>query len=344
MTIFLIDKSLPCFDFRDLVRRCDLRKTFFLHGLAAFLLCAACNIGFAAQKQTPALPLQTIRFGTLPVIQALPLFVASEKGIFSASGLRVELESFPSATEKDVALTSGQIAGYFGDLLTPTVIKANGVPVKIVARNFNTTRQRRMFAIVAAPKRATATLAEVAREGIGAGSNTIVEYLTTKLLSARKIPESNVKMTEIKSIPIRFQMLMSGQIPAAALPEPLVSLAEQNGGRVLIDDTGLDLSPTVLVFGEPMLRDHPDAVRRFLKAVDQAAALINDHPNEVREIMNRTCRIPEALQKGFAVPSFPKLAPADPAQWRSVYDWLQQRKIIRGEIAYEQIVDNGYLP
>jgi NitT/TauT family transport system substrate-binding protein len=311
--------------------------------LAMLLICAACAVGFTAEAQKPQPAPQTIRFGTLPVLQALPLFVAAEKGFFSASGVKVELESFQSATEKDVALASGQIAGYFGDLLTPIVIKSNGVPVKIVAQNFNTTEKRRMFAIVAAPKRATATLADVAREGIGAGSNTIVEYLAAKLLAARNIPESGVRMIEIKSIPIRFQLLMSGQVAAAALPEPLVTLAERQGGRVLMDDAGLNLSPTVLVFDEKTLRDHPDAVRRFLKSVDQAATLINDHPEEVRPIMNRNCRIPEALQKTFVVPSFPRLTRPDPAQWKSTHDWLWQKKIIRKEITYEQIVDDGYL-
>jgi NitT/TauT family transport system substrate-binding protein len=321
----------------------DLQKIPFSRQLTALMLCAACAIGFSGETQKPQQSLRTIRFGTLPVIQALPLFVAAEKGFFSASGIKVELESFQSATEKDVALMSGQIMGYFGDLLTPTVIKANGAPVKIVAQNFNTTGKRRMFAIVAAPGRTAATLADVAREGIGTGSNTIVEYLTAKLLAARNIAESNVKMIEIKSIPIRFQMLMSGQVAGAALPEPLVTLAELKGGRVLMDDAGLNLSPTVLVFEEKMLRDHPDAVRLFLKSVDKAAALINDRPEEVREIMNRNCRIPDALQKTFAVPLFPKLTLPHTAQWKSVHDWLRQKKIIRNDITYEQIVDDGYL-
>ena len=70
------------------------------------MLCAACAVGFSGETQKPRPSLRTIRFGTLPVIQALPLFVAAEKGFFSASGLKVELESFQSATEKDVALTS----------------------------------------------------------------------------------------------------------------------------------------------------------------------------------------------------------------------------------------------
>lgn len=320
-----------------------MRKIIFSTTLAVLLYFAACPPGFAGEARTAKQPLRTVRFGTLPVLQALPLFVAAEKGFFSESGIQVELASFQSATEKDVALTSGQIAGYFGDLLTPMVIRANGVPIKIVAQNFNTTGKRRMFAIVSAPGKSAAPLTDLAREGIGAGSNTIVEYLTAKLLLARNIPESGVRMVEIKNIPIRFQMLLSGQIGAAALPEPLVTLAETKGGRVLVDDAGLGLSPTVLVFDEKTLRDHPETVRLFLKSVERAAVLINERPEEVREIMNRNCRIPEALQKTFVIPPFPRLTRPDPALWKSVHEWLRQKKIIRNDITYEQIVDNGFL-
>jgi hypothetical protein len=59
--------------------------------------------------------------------------------------------------------------------------------------------------------------------------------------------------------------------------------------------------------------------------------------------MNRNCRIPEALQKTFAVPPFPKLTRPNPEQWKSIHDWLRQKKIIRNDITYEQIVDDGYL-
>ena len=59
-------------------------------------------------------PSVTIQFGTLPVIQALPLFVAAEKGYFKDAGLDVELVPFNSAMEKDVAMSAGQISGYFG--------------------------------------------------------------------------------------------------------------------------------------------------------------------------------------------------------------------------------------
>jgi NitT/TauT family transport system substrate-binding protein len=165
-----------------------------------------------------------------------------------------------------------------------------------------------------------------------------------RLLKAQSIPADRVKLVEIKNIPIRLQMLLSGQIPAAILPEPLVTLAEQKGGKAVIDDAGAGLSTTILAFNEQFLADYPTGVRAFLAAVDKASKYINNHRNEVRSIMNRECRIPESLQTAFPIPEFLKLTLPDNVQVIDVYRWLREKKIIKTELRYNQMVADGYLP
>jgi NitT/TauT family transport system substrate-binding protein len=285
-----------------------------------------------------------LNFGTLPVLQALPLFVAVEKGFFKEQGLSVNLIKFNSAMEKDVALSAGQISGYFGDMMTPMVLNANKIPVKMIAVIFNTQRTQRMFAIIASPKYSNKSISEISAEGIAVSSNTILDYLMTKLLKSKIKQTDSIKQIEIKSIPIRLQMLLSGQIPAAMLPEPLVTLAEQKGCKVLIDDAGADASATVLVFNENFLADHPDVVRRFLIAVEKASRYVNVHRDEVRSIMNHECRVPDSLQKTFPIPEFRKLAAPDYNQVMDVYQWLRGKKIIKTEITFKKMVGDGYLP
>jgi NitT/TauT family transport system substrate-binding protein len=296
----------------------------------------------AESREGKGLP--EIAFGTLPVLQALPLFVAAEKGFFKEQGLSVNLVRFNSAMEKDVALSAGQIAGYFGDIMTPVVLKANKTPVKMVATIFNTPKTQRMFAIVASPKHLNRSLSELAAEGIAVSSNTVMEYLTARLLIGRSIPEERLKLIEIKNIPIRLQMLLSGQIPAAILPEPLATLAEQKGGKAVVDDAGAGLSTTILAFNERFLAGYPSAVKSFLSAVDKASQYINSHQTEVRSIMNRECRIPEPLQTAFPIPEFLKLTLPDNNQVMDVYRWLRGKKIVKVELRYNQMVADGYLP
>ncbi len=316
--------------------------------LAVFTLFMAVIIAMAiplgAKEAKDDKPLPVIHFGTLPVLQALPLFVAAEKGFFKEQGLAVDLTRFNSAMEKDVALSAGQISGYFGDIMTPMVLNANKTPAIMVATIFNTPKSQRMFAIVASPKHVSKSISELAQEGIAISSNTIMDYLTAKLLKSKSIQSDRIKLIEIKNISIRLQMLLSGQIPAAFLPEPLATLAEQKGGKAMIDDAGADSSATVLVFHEKFLKDNPGTVRAFLGAVEKASQYINGHHDEVRSIMNRECRIPEPLQRAFPIPQFPKLTVPDYSQVMDVYQWLRGKKIVKTEMTYKQMVFDGYLP
>ena len=286
---------------------------------------------------------RAFKFGTIPVLQSLPLFVASEKGFFKEQGLNVEVTLFNSAIEKDIAFTSGQIVGYFGDIMTPAVLAANETKIKMVATNFNTTADRRMFAVLASPKAKDQNLAAVARSGIATGSNTIAEYLIVRLLAAKKIPRESIKLVDIKSIPIRLQMLLSGQVPGALLPEPLATLAETKGAKALADDRGYGISATVLAFNTDFLNNNPAVVKTFLAAIDKASDYINRHPDEVRGIMNKACKVPEALQKSFPIPHFPKVTTPAQAQVMDVYRWLREKQIVKKDLSYKDLVADGYI-
>lgn len=74
-----------------------------------------------------------IKLGVLPVIRALPLYVAQEKGLFEAEGINVDVIPFKTALEKDMGLSSGNLDGNFGDLFTPIVLRSNGLVIILAA-------------------------------------------------------------------------------------------------------------------------------------------------------------------------------------------------------------------
>ncbi len=139
-------------------------------------------------------------------------------------------------------------------------------------------------------------------------------------------------------------MLLSNQVPAALLPEPMASLAETKGAKALLDDKGRGLSATVLAFSEKFLRSNPQAVKAFHIAVDKASDYINKNPQEVRAIMNRECKIPEPFKDAFPIPKFPRLSTPSQKQVADVYNWLQEKKIITKNMTFKDMVADGYLP
>ncbi len=286
---------------------------------------------------------EKISFGVLPVMQALPLFVAQEKGYFTQEGLEVELIPFNSGLEKDAAMAAGQTQGYFGDMLTSIILDANQVRAKMVATVFNTTGQQRMFAVLAAPGTGKPSLPELARRGVAGSSNTIIEYVTRSLLE-RQAPGAELKMIETKNLMTRMPMLLQGQVAGAVLPEPLVTLAEARGATVVADDRGLGITPTTLLFTSAFMDKNREAVRGFLRAVTRASAAINQDPEAVRPVMIKHARIPEPLQQSVAIPRFAPPSVPDRERVLDVYRWLRTRGILKSELTWEEMVEEGLLP
>lgn len=285
---------------------------------------------------------QPLSFGMLPVVQALPIFVADELGLFKAEGLDVRLVPFRTALDKDVAITTGQIMGYFGDLFTPTVLKANGVDVRIVARNFATGQDQRMFAVLAGPKSGLTALNQLAGVPVAVSSNSIIDYVTVTLLKDAGLSEDQISLMETKNIPLRLQMLMTGQVQAATLPEPLVTLAETQGCKVLADDGASGLSSTVLIFSAKAIAERGDDIRKFFAAVDKAVEVVNTNPERVRPIMNRFCNVPPPLQGTYKIPSFPRLTIPDAVRVEAAVSWLAGRGILKSVPTYADLVDERF--
>jgi len=312
------------------------------------LQCAACVlmaivVFFGAPNQAVCGQEPELKFGVLPVLQALPLFVAQDKGMFRAHGVSVQLAPFNTASEKDIALSTGAIDGYFGDLVTPIVLKGNGRDVIIVAANYDTRSDRRMFAILAKPGSHYKSLSDLADTPVAVSSNSVVHFLTETLLEQSGVPHEKISFFEAKNIGMRMQMLLSGQVEAATLPEPLVTAALAKGAKFLSDDAGLATSQTVLVFSGAFARAHPDLVKAFLKAVGEAAAFVNASPDSVRSVMVEHVRLPEPLKQNYPTPRFPQLAPPDKTALETISKWLSERKVIPGPVEFGQIVDGSFL-
>ncbi len=248
-----------------------------------------------------------LRFGSLPVLQALPLYVAQERDLFRKAGLNVEIVPFNGASEKDIALASGIIDGYFGDLITPTLLKGNGKDVYILAVNYETKQDRRMFAILAKPNSKYKKVSDLAGTPIAVASNSIVHFLTDKLLSDEGVPKKGIETVETKNIGMRMQMLLSGQVEAAVLPEPLVTAAISKGAVLLADDSNQDVGQTVLVFSGKFTKSQPEVIKRFFSVLNEASQIINNDPESIRSIMTEHVRLPEDMKATYPIPKFPLL-------------------------------------
>ena len=97
------------------------------------------------------------------------------------------------------------------------------------------------------------------------GSNTVPEYVTNRLLEIEGIGQGDFDKQEIKKLPVRYEMMTSGNVgAAAALPATLLALGEINGCTTIMDDAhdaeGKNLSQSVVVVREAF-EDDTEAAR-----------------------------------------------------------------------------------
>ena len=137
---------------------------------------------------------------------------------------------------------------------------------------------------------------------------------------------------------------MSGQIPAATLPDPLAQGAIAAGAKLIVDDGDFtQYSQSVLVFDMDAIEGKPKTLQKFLRAWNKAVAELNSNPEAYQDLLIEKGRVPESIQGSFVMPPFPENEITGEADWSDVVDWLMEKELIAREIPYEDAVDHSFL-
>jgi NitT/TauT family transport system substrate-binding protein len=288
----------------------------------------------------------TLKIGQLPVIDGLAYWVAEQQGYYQEQGVDVQLITFKSALERDAALSGGEIDGTMTDIIGAVTVHQAGRPVKIASLALGATREESPFAIVAAPGSGITSVEQLKGVEIGISNITVIHYVTEKLLLEHGFAPEEIKLTNITQIPVRFEALMSGQIQAATLPEPLLSLAVSKGARVILSDTEAqqNYSHSVTVFTDEAIAAKADAIRRFFVAYNQGVEAIKQDPMAYRELLAERANLPPEIRETYQVTPYSPAQAPEKADVEAVIQWLSEKGVIQDELTYEEIVDPSLLP
>jgi NitT/TauT family transport system substrate-binding protein len=325
-----------------------LKKALFAALLAGVAL-AACGPQ-APESATqpagqPAEPEGPLQVALLPILDSLPYYVAEEQGYFEDAGLEVEAVPVASGLERDQLMQAGEIDGMLTELSTVATFNQDEVTVRAVISARKAYEDAPLFRVLAAPGSGIETPADLAGVPIGIAENTIIEYVTTRLLEAEGLSPDEIAGESIPAIPERYQLLMEGQIAAATLPDPLAQSAIEQGAINVIDDSAHPaFAVSVLGFSASSLNEKPEAVRRFLAAWDQAAADINADPEAFRGLLLDKVNVPPNVQETYTIPPFPRAEVPDEDQWADVLAWLGDKGLVTSDLPYGESVTDDYLP
>jgi NitT/TauT family transport system substrate-binding protein len=293
---------------------------------------AACAPGQQAEDTS-------LKMGLLPILDILPFYVAEQKGYFEAEGINVEFVPVKSAQERDALMQAGEIDGMLNDLISTGLFNRDDVQIQIVATARRAYPESPQFRVLAAPDGDVTSTSDLAGVPIGISQNTIIEYITDRLLEAEGLSPDQIEILEVSAIPVRFEQLMEGQIQAATLPDPLAQGAVAGGATLVVDDSQYtQYSQSVLSFSTEAIGTKPNSIKKFLKAWNQAVADLNSNPDQFSDLLIEQGRVPESIQGSYQMPPFPEGDVPSQAEWQDVVDWLIEKGLIDQSIGYEDSV------
>jgi NitT/TauT family transport system substrate-binding protein len=285
-----------------------------------------------------------LRLALLPIPSVLPIFAAGENGYFKELGITVETLPVGSAVERDQLMQAGRIDGMINEISGAAIFNREKVQLKIVAIARSPIGGRPIFRILAAPGSGYSGVKDLADIPVGISKNTIIEYITGRLLEAGGVGADKMLFRSVPVLPERLQLLLSGQIKAATLPDPLGASAIAAGAVEIVNDTVLPgLSASVISFSTAALTGKTEAVKKFMEAWDRAVADLNADPQKYKELMLKKIRVPGNIKSSFTIPPYPRKRLPSQSQWDDVMSWLVGKKLLSAPLVYEDSVTSDFL-
>ena len=317
-----------------------ISKSTLIIGTIILIVALLANTAFCGKKENVSL-----RFAVLPIPDVLPYHLAREEGYFHEEGVFVEALPVASALDRDQLMQTGQIDAMLTEIVNSANFNRNRLRVKIVCVARSPIDNHSLFSILSAPGSGIETVSDLRRIPIGISKNTIIEYVTDRLLTHRGLTTKDIVETSVPVIPERYQLLLQGQIKAATLPEPLASSAQAAGAvRIVADATVPKYSASVISFSLLALESKTTAVIGFLKAWDRAVTKINAAPDDYRPLLLKKIRVPKNIAETFPIPKFPRNRVPGADQWADVMEWMIHKGLLEKPLPYEESVTSALLP
>ena len=292
----------------------------------------------------PVIADEPLKIGLLLIEDSVPFYVAEQEKFYGQQNVAVQLIPFLSALERDSALAAKAIDGAIADPVGAILYDKGRGELKITSLCLGKTPEEGVFAILAAPKSKVQSVADLKGVEIAVSNATIIEYVTDRMLETEGFQPEEIKKIEVKKMPIRMQMLLSGSVQAATLPEPLASIAAGKGAKILLTDAGgsTSLSQTVIIFRADVLLERKKEIAGFFQAYTHAVQAINENPEKYRALFMEKGRIPPFLAQSYPIPTYPLPEPFSKSLYEPIITWLTKKQLV-DEIPYEAMVATDFM-
>ena len=304
------------------------------------LLVIGCNPTVSKPAEMPVL-----KIAVLPIIDALPMYAAQQEGLFEKNGVQVEFIPVASAPERDQLIVSKQADGMINETISTFFFNKEKTQVQIVRYALRPTENAAHFFILSSAISGLTTPDELRGVDIGVSQGTIIEYVTYRLLEQNGFNPAEIKTIAVPRMPDRMALLNSGELSAAVLPDPLATLAIQQGARIVLDDLKFpQYGFSVISFRKDVIDSDPQSIRAFMISIEEATQLINTDPKQYFNILSDQKLVPDPLLVSYSLPPYPLAGVPTEAEWIDALTWTKDMGLIDVDVSYQGSVNDEFLP
>lgn len=279
---------------------------------------------------------KALTVGILPAESAIPIILAKEEGFFEKQGLTVDIKSFTSPNDRNVAIQAKELDGTISDVMTEATFKKNGIDLTITSDILED------FKILASPKSGITEMSGLSGKKVTLVPNFILEYIMDEFA---KENDFTYEIVDIPSFSARSEALLSDQVDGAVYTEPQASMLAQQGAIVLGSSKAQGIKGGTLQFTDAVLSERPQDVTAFYTAYNQAIDYMNEHKaSEYADILS-TYQFPDAMSQYLdqQTEKYPYAQEVPKDQFEKIISWTKEKGQIDKEYTYDELTDFSYL-
>lgn len=269
---------------------------------------AAEETGEAEEPAEAEDEVREITIGALSISETAPLWAAVEAGIFEEHGLDVTVQPIQGGAQAMPALLNGDVDFSIGQPFGAMRASLQGLDVKIIANYAKSYAEGDdINSVVAGAGSSITGPADLAGKKVAVNSLGAAGDLTIMAAVADAGGDpSTIQFVEV-AFPDAPAQLEAGNIDAAWVPEPFVSMVVGAGGARVVDPYQATLPglPTLVIQTTgATVTDDPELVQAVRDAFADAFAWAADNDEALRQSLVDEMSLPPEAAAGLPLPEF----------------------------------------
>lgn len=262
----------------------------------------------ATDDATASGEITQIRVAALPIAETGALWAAMEEGIFEDHGLEVEVVPAQGGAQAIPALLSGDIDFAIGQPFGPFRANLQNLGAVIIGNYASAVPSGKdVNAVVALDSSGIDGPADLAGKRVAVNSLGAAGDVTIM----KAVEDAGGDPTTIQFVEVAFPdapaQLESGNIDAAWVPDPFMSIVDGGAGHIVMhpyQETIPGLSLLTNITLQQTIDDNPELVESYSAAMTEALSWASENEEAVRAAIVANMGIPEEAAAGITLPQF----------------------------------------